>query len=162
MYRQVLISIVIPMYNAEKYIGQMITSIIKQTYENWELIIIDDGSSDRSYEVCKLFDDQRIIIVSQENQGQMVARINGIAQAHGEYTLVVDADDYLETNCLEKIADVVNENRPDMVFFEYYSFLMERGTSKSVILVICQKYIVRIQSSIILLSIGIINYGIRL
>lgn len=46
MYRQVLISIVIPMYNAEEYIGQMITSIIKQTYENWELIIIDDGSSD--------------------------------------------------------------------------------------------------------------------
>ena len=64
MYRQVLISIVIPMYNAEEYIGQMITSIIKQTYENWELIIIDDGSSDSSYEVCKLFDDQRITIVS--------------------------------------------------------------------------------------------------
>lgn len=122
MYRQVLISIVIPMYNAEEYIGQMITSIIKQTYENWELIIIDDGSSDSSYEVCKLFDDQRITIVSQENQGQMVARINGIAQAHGEYTLVVDADDYLETNCLEKIADAVKENHPDMVFFEYYSF----------------------------------------
>ena len=115
-------SIIMPTYNQAHFIRRAILSVLEQTYKCWELIIIDDGSSDRSYEVCKLFDDQRIIIVSQENQGQMVARINGIAQAHGEYTLVVDADDYLETNCLEKIADVVNENRPDMVFFEYYSF----------------------------------------
>lgn len=112
-------TIVIPVYNAEKYISQMIDSVIAQTYENWNMIIIDDGSTDGTPSICDNYVDDRIKVFHYENQGQMVARITGIMKASGDYTLVVDADDYLQSECLEKVNNILSTIKYDMVLFPF-------------------------------------------
>lgn len=91
------ISIVVPIYNAKKQVSQCIKSILAQDYNNFELILINDGSKDNSLEICKSFSklDSRIILIDQINQGVSISRNNGIKVATGEYILFVDADDYL-------------------------------------------------------------------
>ncbi len=113
-------SLVIPAYNAEKYVSCMIESILNQTYHNWELIIVDDGSTDRTGEICDKYGvDKRITVYHNENQGQMCARIFGINQCLGDYILVVDADDYLKEGCLEHVNKIINSYEYDCVFFLY-------------------------------------------
>ena len=112
-----LFTVVIPVYNAEKYIADMIESVKRQSYTDWNLIIIDDGSNDDTGAICDKYADDKIQVFHYENQGQMVARITGIMKATGEYTLVVDADDYLEKDCLKKIYDVLKYKKYDMVTF---------------------------------------------
>ncbi len=92
-----MISIVVPVYNAEKKIRRCIDSILSQVYENWELILIDDGSSDNSGDVCDYYaqKDARIEVLHQENQGPSIARNKGLAIARGEYVCFIDADDYV-------------------------------------------------------------------
>ena len=101
-------TLVMPAYNAEKYISDMIDSIINQTYTNWNLIIVDDGSTDCTGAICDSVKDPRIKVIHNDNQGQMLARINGIMLATGDYTLVVDADDKLDKSCLEEVNNVLN------------------------------------------------------
>ena len=93
-----LVSIVVPVYNAEKYIRECIDSIINQKYQNIELILVNDGSTDNSYDIINGFNDNRIIIINQENQGVSTARNIGIEAAKGDYFCFVDADDLLETD----------------------------------------------------------------
>ena len=112
-------SIVIPVYNAESYISKMIDSVVGQDYSNWELIIIDDGSTDASGEICDSYDDKRIHVFHYKNQGQMVARITGISKATGDYTLVVDADDLLAENCLSRVSEVLAAEEVDAVIFQF-------------------------------------------
>lgn len=112
-------TIVIPVYNAEKYVSEMIESVIAQTYLNWNMVIIDDGSTDNSGMICEQYSNEKIQIYHCENQGQMIARITGIMKATGDYTLVLDADDYLEKDCLKKVNDVLNQRKYDMVLFPY-------------------------------------------
>lgn len=112
-------SIVIPVYNAEKYIKDMIESIRMQTYTNWEMIIIDDGSKDKSGKICDKYKNDNIFVYHQINKGQLFARKNGVMKAKGDYTLVVDADDKLDKNCLQKINDILNIYPYDAVMFPY-------------------------------------------
>ncbi len=88
-----LISIVMPVYNVEKYVAESIQSVLNQSYENFELLIIDDDGNDSSLEVCQSFDDDRIKIISQENLGLAGARNTGINAAKGEYIAFLDSDD---------------------------------------------------------------------
>ena len=92
-----LFSIIIAVYNKEKYIGQTIESILKQKYENYELILIDDGSTDSSYEICKEYanKNKKIRFLHHKNEGVSVTRNRGLQVAKGEYVLFVDADDLL-------------------------------------------------------------------
>ena len=106
------ISIVIPVYNSEKTIGKTISSILKQTYGNFEVIIIDDGSTDRSKEIIENFNDKRIIYNYQENQGVSIARNNGITLATGEYISFIDSDDMVKECFLEDFIKALNKN-PD-------------------------------------------------
>ena len=106
------ISIVIPVYNSEKTIGKTISSILKQTYENFEIILVDDGSTDESQSIIKSFDDKRIIYNVQENQGVSTARNNGIALASGEYISFIDSDDIVKECFLEDFIKALNKN-PD-------------------------------------------------
>ena len=93
-----LISVIVPIYNIERYVGICIESIIKQTYQNLEIILVDDGSQDRSSEICDLYakKDNRIKVIHKKNGGLVSARKAGIQVASGEYATYVDGDDWLE------------------------------------------------------------------
>lgn len=100
-----MISVIIPVYNAEKWLNRCIDSVLAQTLSDWELILIDDGSTDNSPTICDqaASSDERIRVIHQENQGASLARRNGIAEAKGEYISFVDSDDQIERNYLETL-----------------------------------------------------------
>lgn len=117
------ISVIVPVYNAEKYLRVCIESILNQTFEDFELILIDDGSSDASKDICyeymKL--DNRINLIEQLNQGVSVARNIGIKKSSGEYIMFCDADDWLEKDALKNLYDKINLNKDtDIVFSGTY------------------------------------------
>lgn len=101
-----MFSIICPAYNSEEFLESSISSITKQTYSNCELIIIDDGSTDRTGKICDNLasNDKRIKVIHQDNQGQSKARLNGIHSASGDYILFLDSDDQYEPNALEIIS----------------------------------------------------------
>ncbi|MBE7442729.1 MAG: glycosyltransferase [Flavobacteriales bacterium] len=106
-----LASIIIPCYNAEKFIAETIESVLNQTYSNWELIIIDDGSKDNSSKIITSFlTDSRIKYYYQENKGVSTARNNGISKVNGVYIAFLDADDvWTPTNLEEKINELQSD-----------------------------------------------------
>ena len=108
--KQELISVIIPLYNAEKYIAKCIESVINQDYESWELIVIDDGSKDNSFEIAqKYVSDKRIKVIHQDNSGVSQTRNNGIELAKGKYITFIDSDDYVESNYLSLLAEHMKE-----------------------------------------------------
>ncbi len=113
-----LISIIIPTYNSERYISETIQSVVNQTYSNWELIIIDDGSTDSTAQIIqKHFSDPKIRYVYQANQGVSIARNNGMFLSKGDYVAFLDSDDLWEPNNLElKIKFLNSEPDIDWVF----------------------------------------------
>lgn len=115
-------SIIVPVYNAEETIGKCINSILLQDYSSFEVLLIDDGSSDNSLEICEDLGrkDGRIIVSHQENQGVSSARNNGINMAKGTYLFFIDSDDYIEIDTLAKIHDTVKKKTIDVCFFGYY------------------------------------------
>ena len=107
------VSIIIPVYNCEKYITRCLDSLINQTYSNIEIILVNDGSNDKSEDIIKAFakNDNRIKLYSQINQGVSVARNTGLDKATGEYIMFVDADDYIELDMVDElIKPIQNEN----------------------------------------------------
>ena len=99
------ISIVIPVYNAEKYLAFCLDSIKAQTYADWEAILVDDGSTDNSCKICERYakTDSRFTVIHQQNYGASTARNLGIEHANGEWITFIDADDYIDTNYLESL-----------------------------------------------------------
>ncbi len=122
MKNDIAVSIIVPVYNAEKYLVKCLDSIINQTLKNIEIIFVDDGSTDRSSEICKSYaeKDERIIYFKKENEGLAAARQDGIDMAHGEYVGFVDSDDWLELNMYERMYSVAKENDGDIVFCNCY------------------------------------------
>lgn len=112
-----LISIIVPVYKVEMYLCKCIHSILNQTYENFELILIDDGSPDSCPEICDEYakKDQRILVIHQENSGLSVARNMGLKRAKGEYILFVDSDDYIELDACENLIDLAEKYNVDIV-----------------------------------------------
>ncbi|MEQ8473919.1 MAG: glycosyltransferase family 2 protein [Marinoscillum sp.] len=96
-----LVSIILPVYNAEQYVAKAIESVLGQTYPEWELIIVNDGSTDNSKKVCEGFDDERISVLTQNNKGVSAARNVGLKRLKGEYFCFLDADDALTPNSIE-------------------------------------------------------------
>lgn len=111
-----MISIVLPSYNRAQVLPKAVESILRQTYKDFELIIVDDGSSDNTREVVKSFDDDRIVYVHQENAGACVARNNGINHARGEYIAFQDSDDIWHEDKLEKQLKALQDKKADIVF----------------------------------------------
>ena len=93
-----LVSIVVPLYNKEEYIQRCIDSLLSQTYEHLEILIVDDGSTDRSGEIADAVRDERLVVIHQENRGLSEARNTGINHSSGEYLVFVDADDTVPKN----------------------------------------------------------------
>ena len=111
-------SIVTPVYNTERYIRECIESVLRQTYLSWELILVDDGSTDRSGIICDEFcKNDRIIVIHQKNAGELNSRLNGMAVAKGKYVLGLDSDDYLDANCLEIIKKAIDDSGSELIFF---------------------------------------------
>jgi len=96
-----VVSIITPAYNAEKYIAEAIESVLNQTFEAWELIVIDDGSTDNTAKIVSSFEDDRIIFIGQKNKGVSSARNRGLILARGKYITFLDADDVLPLNSVE-------------------------------------------------------------
>lgn len=113
----VKVSIVIPVYNVKKYLNECVGSVIEQTYEQIEIILVDDGSTDGSGYICDelALRDKRIVVVHKENSGVVDARNVGIQYATGEYCIFVDGDDWISPDFVEKMVDTFSEFNPDMV-----------------------------------------------
>ncbi len=114
------VSIIVPAYNVEKHIKRCIRSILNQTLNDIEVIIIDDGSMDHTYDLCKSMDDARINIIRQNNSGAAAARNRGLEAATGEFIGFVDGDDYIEPNMYELLYSIAKETNADIVNGSYF------------------------------------------
>ena len=114
-------TIIVPVYNTEKYIEEAIRSVLDQTYPGFELILVDDGSKDASGQICDRYaaKDDRISVLHIENQGQLHARVLGISKATGDYCLFLDADDTLRSCALSALSDAIARHPSDTVIFGY-------------------------------------------
>ena len=104
-----IISVIVPVYNVEKYLNRCIDSILAQTFSDFELLLIDDGSKDKSGEICDQYaeKDDRIKVLHKENGGASAARNTGIDHAVGEYIMFADSDDYIGRNMLESLLGLI-------------------------------------------------------
>lgn len=120
-----LVSIVVPIYNSEEYLDHCIESIIAQSYTQFELLLLDDGSTDRSLDICKKWEmaDQRIIVCSKENSGVSATRNLGIRKSTGDYILFVDSDDYLSKDYLLNMMKVITTMGEDVWPVSGYDFV---------------------------------------
>ena len=119
---QELVTVVVPIYNVEKYLDRCIQSIVNQTYRNLEILLIDDGSQDNCPAMCDEWAkrDNRIRVIHKENQGLGMARNTGIEYATGEYICYFDSDDYVDTQTIELAYGEIKKNNADMAIFGHY------------------------------------------
>lgn len=124
-----MISIIIPVYNAEEYLDECIKSIVSQEFKDLEIILVDDGSTDKSPLICNKFaqTDSRIKVFHKENEGVSIARNIGLQNCHGEWLMFVDSDDYLLPNAISTLYDVAQKNESDVAFGNVYQL---KGTEK--------------------------------
>ncbi len=145
--RNILFSIIVPVYNAEKYIVECISSIVQQSYENWELILVDDGSTDNSRSLCLNHSkkNNKIRYYYKDNSGQNDARIFGISKAVGNYCLFIDSDDKLKNGALQCLYNLVDESNIQCVIFGLEQEKPDRSRDywfdKKLTLVKCKKSI---------------------
>ena len=116
-----LISVIVPVYNVEKYLNRCIHSILKQTYKNFELILVNDGSTDNCGKICDEYSkkDNRIKVIHKDNGGLSDARNTGIESASGEYIMFVDSDDYISSKMVEILYKSIIENESDMALCNF-------------------------------------------
>lgn len=123
-------SVILPIYNVEAFLVECIESILQQTYTDFELILVNDGSKDGSPAICDNYakKDAKIEVVHQANAGLSMARNNGLAVASGEYVVFIDSDDFItSSDFLQKLADKT-KNNVDLVFFKYSRYIDESQT----------------------------------
>ena len=125
----VKVSVVIPFYNVEDYLGECLDSIINQTLDDIEIICVNDGSTDDSLKIVEELatSDDRIKIFSQENQGASASRNHGVKKTHGDYIYFMDSDDILELNALEDLYDFSVSNDLDILIFKMINFNDDTG-----------------------------------
>ena len=127
-----LISVVIPVYNVEPFLEECLDSVVRQTYKDLEIILVNDGSTDGSETICRQFalKDKRIKVICQENQGLAAARNSGLDAAAGKWIAFVDSDDVISPDMLEKLADSVSTNKTPIAVCGLHSFIDEDGSRK--------------------------------
>jgi len=119
-----LLSIIVPIYNVEQYVDKCIQSILNQTYQNLEIILVDDGATDRSGSIADSYaaKDKRIKVFHKENGGLSDARNYGLDHVTGDYILFVDSDDFIENTMCERLFAVANSTNADIVSCNYYIY----------------------------------------
>ena len=127
------ISVIVPVYNVEKYVKRCIDSILNQTYKNLEVILINDGSTDKSGYICDMYarKDDRIKVIHQMNKGVSKARDSGIKESSGEYILFIDSDDWIECNALEVLMNNVKYEEIDILIYGYKMEFIQKDNKKT-------------------------------
>lgn len=128
-----LVSVIVPVYNVEKYLARCIQSVCGQSYQGLEIILVDDGSKDKSGVICDEYAEQdgRIKVIHKENGGLGDARNAGVEKAEGKYLLFVDSDDRIHENLVRDTVETAEKNQADMVIFDYIGE-EERKSDRSV------------------------------
>lgn len=131
MNRNAKISIIVPVYNVEKYLSECLDSILNQLYKNIEIILINDGSKDNSGSICDEYakKDKRIKVIHKENEGVSIARNVGVKNASGDYIAFVDSDDTIDKKIYTNMIKVINETNSDLVMCRYKR-VFNNGTSE--------------------------------
>ncbi len=121
---RIMVSIIIPVYNSEKYIGKCLDSLLKQTYMNFEIICIDDESQDHSFKILKEYENRnnKIIVLSQKNQFAGIARNTGMEVARGKYLLFLDSDDFFCNDMLENLIKKAEIDNTEILVFDAYKY----------------------------------------
>lgn len=121
MEKQPLISIIIPVYNVEQYLDECMDSVLNQTYANLEVVLVDDGSKDRSPAMCDAYalKDYRVQVIHKENGGPMSACIAGVEKAKGDYLAFMDSDDWIDLNMMEELAKETTGDEREMICSNY-------------------------------------------
>ena len=116
------ISIIVPIYNVEKYLEKCIKSILSQTYKNLEIILVDDGSPDKCGMICDKYKeiDDRIIVIHQENKGLSGARNTGLKNANGKYVCFIDSDDYINEHMIETLYENLIKTGSDISICDFF------------------------------------------
>ena len=120
------ISVIIPVYNVEKYLSKCLDSVMSQTFNDYEVIIINDGSTDGSGKILSKFANKyknQITVITKKNEGQAIARNIGIKKANGEYIMFVDGDDYIDKNTLKKCYEKAKEKDADIICFGHHMII---------------------------------------
>ncbi len=129
-----MISIIIPVYNVEKYLADCLDSVLEQTFTDWEAILVNDGSSDKSGEICRAYceKDQRFRLFEQENRGVSAARNTGMEHCRGDYLFFMDADDTILPNTLDRVYSVAQEQNVPLICFQHQK-ITQQSEIKSVV-----------------------------
>ena len=127
-----LVSVIVPVYNVEKTLARCLESICGQTYQNLEIIVVNDGSPDGSLAICEQFraKDARVVVISKENEGLSLTRNAGMRAAHGKYVQFVDSDDYLEPTFTARMVEAAEKNYADLVIAPYWMIIPLDSTQK--------------------------------
>ncbi len=118
---QELVSVIVPIFNTEMYLKQCVSSIVNQSYTHLEIILVDDGSTDKSLSICQEFQkkDRRVTVFQQENKGCFEARNTGLLHAHGTYIYFFDSDDIMQLNAIERMVAKIKKEKADLVIGSY-------------------------------------------
>lgn len=119
MEKEKKVSVIIPVYNAGKTIKGCVDSLIKQSYKNIQIIIVNDGSNDNSLQICNQIKQDNIIIIDKKNEGVSIARNTGIENSDGEYIVFVDSDDYVKEDYISKMVRTIEDDNADWVICNY-------------------------------------------
>ena len=133
-YKEPLVSIVIPVYNAENGLEKCLKSVLSQNYENFEVILVDDGSHDSSPDICEKYKSQnpeRIILIRQKNSGPSVARNKGIELSQGKYIAFVDSDDTIASDMISTMVEKAEEKDAEMVICAYWKVGRDGRTERT-------------------------------
>jgi len=116
-----LVSIIVPIYNSEEYLSRCVESIINQSYRNIEIVLVNDGSSDNSKAICNKYAlaDDRVIAISQKNNGPSSARNNGIESSNGEFIFFLDSDDSIKNNAISLLIKSYNQTKADIIIGDF-------------------------------------------
>src|SRR5690554_2947106 len=114
-------SVLVPAYNVEDYVFETIESVLNQTYRNWEMIIVNDGSTDKTKKILERYakKDKRIELINQENKGLLMARRIAISKSKGDYICFLDSDDFWEENTLSEVKKIVEKKNPDLALINF-------------------------------------------
>ncbi|MCH5303734.1 MAG: glycosyltransferase [Ruminococcus sp.] len=114
-------SVIVPIYNVEKFLPTCIESVLSQSFKDFELILVNDGSTDNSLSICEKYaeKDSRIKVINKKNEGLFLARKSGLKEANGEYVVHIDGDDSCEPELLSYLDKNINEQKPDLIIYNY-------------------------------------------
>ena len=119
------LSIIIPIYNVEKFLNKCLSSVLKQIEKDDELILVNDGSTDNSFNICKnikeVYKKNNIILINKKNEGVAIARNTGLKKATGEYIFWIDSDDWLDENCIRLVKNAIEKTKSDIILFDFYN-----------------------------------------